>query len=251
MTPPDWLRTPIAHRGLHDANRSIPENSLAAFAAAADAGLPIELDVRLSADGAVVVHHDTTLRRLCDVPLAVARATLAELRSHPLAGTDEVTPTLTEVLDLVAGRVGVVVELKPVARGGSQLCAGVAEVLAACGRPTTVHSFDPRLVRWFARHAPDVVRGQAAGADEPPALVRRYLDAMVARRDVDYVVYSLARITDPGVAALRARGVPVLAYTVRTGTDMARARAHADGAFVESWDRDDPVPDVPPPPGLR
>ena len=50
-----------AHRGLHSPDKSVPENSLAAFAAAADAGYGMELDVQLSKDGEVVVFHDDTL----------------------------------------------------------------------------------------------------------------------------------------------------------------------------------------------
>ena len=66
MLVPDWLRTtPVAHRGLHDANRQVPENSLAAFLLAIEHGFAIECDIRLSRDGVPMVFHDATLERLC------------------------------------------------------------------------------------------------------------------------------------------------------------------------------------------
>ena len=55
-----WL---YAHRGLHDGNRSVPENSLEAFRRAAEAGYGVELDVQLTRDGMLVVHHDASLKR--------------------------------------------------------------------------------------------------------------------------------------------------------------------------------------------
>jgi glycerophosphoryl diester phosphodiesterase len=248
---PHWLLGPIAHRGLHDRNVTIAENSLTAFAAAAEAGLPIELDVRPSADGEAVVHHDATLQRLCGVEASVGHLTAAELAQHPLAGTADSTPVLAEVLDLVAGRVGVAVELKP-ARRTALLCRRVVDVLTAYEGAATVHSFDPRIVAWFARTAPEVVRGQAIGAEELPPPLRRALDGLWARgTPPDYLVCSLEQLTHPRVAALRAGGLPVLGYTVRTGADQRRAAVHADGCFVESWDRTDPVVGLPLPPSLR
>lgn len=61
---PDFLRLPIAHRGLHDRSNGIVENSPSAFGAAMDAGYGIELDLQLSGDGQAMVFHDETLDRL-------------------------------------------------------------------------------------------------------------------------------------------------------------------------------------------
>ena len=58
-----------AHRGLHDNISDAPENSLAAFQKAVDAGYGIELDVQMTADGKVVVVHDFNLKRISGVLL--------------------------------------------------------------------------------------------------------------------------------------------------------------------------------------
>ena len=106
------MRTPIAHRGLHAARDGRPENSLAAFAHACALGFPAELDVRLTRDGEVVVFHDRALRRLTGAAGRVEDRAAAEVRALRLLGTGERVPLLREVLDLVGGRVPLLIELK-------------------------------------------------------------------------------------------------------------------------------------------
>ena len=100
----------FAHRGLH--GDGIPENSLAAFRRACEAGYGIELDVHLTADEKLVVFHDDTLTRMCGTDGTPEEKTLAELQELSLAGTDERIPSFDEVLALVSGRVPLIVELK-------------------------------------------------------------------------------------------------------------------------------------------
>ena len=102
----------FAHRGLHKRDKSVPENSLAAFERAASYGYGIELDVQLSKDGQVVVFHDDTLNRVCGVDARVDSKTLEELRQLRLCGTDETIPLFSEVLKTVRGRGALIVELK-------------------------------------------------------------------------------------------------------------------------------------------
>lgn len=94
-----------AHRGLHRQDKSVPENSLEAFRAAVEHGYGVEMDVHLSADGALVVFHDDTLDRVCGVPGRVEDKTLEELRQLRLCGTDCGIPTLAEALAVLGGRV--------------------------------------------------------------------------------------------------------------------------------------------------
>ncbi len=162
----------FAHRGLYDADQRIPENSLSAFRRAADAGYGIELDVQLSKDGAVVVFHDDTLNRLClpgaKEPVRVDSKTREELASLRLAASDEGIPLFSEVLALVGGRVPLLVELKSGPRN-RELCEKTTALLRAYAGLFCVESFDPRILYWYRRNAPDILRGQLA---EPP---RRYV----------------------------------------------------------------------------
>lgn len=149
--------TKFAHRGLWDAQT--PENSLAAFAKAVDAGYGIEFDIHKTKDGHVVVFHDDTLTRMCGVEGKIEDKTLAELRELRLSGTDEKIPLLTEMLALVDGRVPLLVELKGAALDTS-LCPVANEILSQYKGDYIIESFNPLLVRWYRKNAPGVVRGQ-------------------------------------------------------------------------------------------
>ena len=155
----------FAHRGLHTPDRTVPENSLAAFRRAVEAGYGIELDIQLSRDGQVVVFHDDTLQRVCGVQGRVDAFTLEELQAMQLHGTGETIPLFTQVLRLVAGKVPLIVELKTGPRN-KELCQKALAILRDYSGPFCIESFDPRIVGWFRRHAPEILRGQLAG---PPA----------------------------------------------------------------------------------
>lgn len=148
---------PYAHRGLWDG--AVPENSLAAFAAAAEAGFGIELDVQLSADGEVMVFHDYTLNRVCGRTGKLADFTAAELGKMPLNGVENTCiPTFREVLTCVSGRVPLLIELK----GESGSTALVPKVLALLQNYTgkwCMESFNPLLLRSVKRRAPKTVIG--------------------------------------------------------------------------------------------
>ncbi len=149
----------IAHRGLHGEGR--PENSLAAFRAAAEARYGAELDARLTRDGAVVVMHDPDTARMTGVSHVVAETDLAELRTLRLGGTGEGIPTLREALTvLTKAGVPVILEVKDVAVRRAELCSKVLEEIDRAGGDICIESFDPRIVAWFRFHAPDLLRGQ-------------------------------------------------------------------------------------------
>lgn len=149
----------FAHRGLHNREKTVPENSLPAFRAAAEAGYGIELDIQFSKDGQIVVFHDDTLDRVCGVHGRVDEFTFAELEQFSLCGTGERIPLFTEVLSTVDGRVPLIVELK---NGGKNtlLCRQAYELLKAYDGDYCVESFNPFIVGWFKKHAPEILRGQ-------------------------------------------------------------------------------------------
>lgn len=236
---PGWLtEVPFAHRGLHDRAGTRPENSLPAFEAAVAAGVGIELDVHRSADGHVVVTHDDDTARVCGSSRSVAASTLRELRSLRLVGTDERIPTLDDVLALVAGRVPVMVEVKNPRRSTGPLEAAVGRLVADAAGPVCVASFNPRTVGWFAKHLPEVVRGQTATsfADAAvPYLARRILASMVANRwtTPHFVSYALEDLPNRWCDRWREAGRPLVAWTVRTPADLVKAGAVADNHIFE------------------
>lgn len=153
-----------AHRGLWNQDR--PENSLAAFAAAVDAGYGIELDVHLTKDGHLVVHHDNSLQRICGEDVQIEQNDLARIRQARLGKTDETVPTFDEVLALVNGQVPLIVELKVSGKNSDALAKAVYERMQRYEGVWCVESFDPMPIRWFRENAPEIIRGQLA-YDEP------------------------------------------------------------------------------------
>ncbi len=150
-----------AHRGLHNSER--PENSLSAFRAAVDAGFGIELDVRLSADGVLVVFHDDTLKRVCGDERRVIDLTAEELSKISLLGSADTVPTFAEVLSLVDGKVPLLVEIKE-GGGDSSVTAKTVEMLSSYAGPYIVESFNPLSVKGAKAGLPEVACGILATA---------------------------------------------------------------------------------------
>lgn len=154
-----FLGCNIAHRGLHKLDKSVPENSLAAFRAAVDGGYGVEFDVHLTADDRLVVFHDDDLARMCGDERRVDDLSYGELRELRLAGTKEGIPLLSQVLEVIGGKVPIVMELKRGARN-EELCERVYDMLRCYSGDVCIESFDPFIVRWWRRNAPEVLRGQ-------------------------------------------------------------------------------------------
>lgn len=236
---PEWVTAlPYAHRGLFDEDAGRPENSLAAFDAAAGAGFAIELDVHLTADGHLVVTHDDDVARVTGRTLRVAESSLVQLSALRLNGSDERIPSLTRVLDLVGDRVPVMVEVKnPTTRAGA-LEAAVAKAVSEHRGPVSVASFNPRTVGWFAEHAPEIVRGQTSSemSDIPaPRAIRWAMRTMRWNRFTrpHYVSYALEALPNRWTDAWRATGRPLITWTARTPHDLVKAEAVADQVIFE------------------
>ena len=157
-------RTPFyhrhyAHRGLFNNHSEAPENSLAAFRKAVDAGYGIELDVQLSKDKKLVVFHDTTLKRMCNVDGKVWDYTLEELKQFKLASSNETIPTFEEFLEVVQGKVPFILEYK-LDVPQTTVCQLAEKALQNYNGIYCIESFHPLALIWYRKHRPDILRGQ-------------------------------------------------------------------------------------------
>jgi glycerophosphoryl diester phosphodiesterase len=230
-----WLREQIyAHRGLHGGGRV--ENSPSAFAAAIAAGIAIECDVQASADGRVVVFHDADLDRLTGESGAVAARPASELTRVVLSGSADRIPTLRDLVTYVDGRVPLLIEVK--SRGKrpvSRLCRAVMRDLEGYRGAHAIMSFDQRVPKWLSRHAPRTVRGLVvteANARTLAGALGRRLALWHARPD--FLAYDLRDLPSGFAEAQRARGLPLLTWTVSTRRQLERAQACADGPIAEA-----------------
>jgi glycerophosphoryl diester phosphodiesterase len=227
----DWLTArPVAHRGLH--GDGIAENSLSAAAAAVAANYAIEVDLQLSADGEVVVFHDDTLERLTSEKGDVIGRTAAQLKTIKLKDTNDTIPSLDDLLQLVAGRVSLVLELKSPWNGSTTLAEKVADRLADYEGPVAVMSFDPDLVAALKTFAPGLPRGIVAERwylhphwKFLSYWRKQYLGLLlhILRTKPHFVAY--AQFNLPAIAPLIASfilGMPLLSWTVRTERERLR-----------------------------
>jgi len=211
------------------------ENSPGAFAAAIAAGLGIECDVQLTADHRALVFHDWELDRLTSESGPIGSRTVAELAAVTLRGSGEAIPALRDLLEQVAGRVPLLIEIKTKRkRSVGRLCRAVARDLEGYRGPAAVMGFDPRVGHWFAVHAPHVVRGlvvSEANARTLSGALRRHL--ALWRAKPGFLAYDVRDLPSRFAAAQRERGMPVLTWTVSSPALLARGREHADGWIAE------------------
>jgi glycerophosphoryl diester phosphodiesterase len=216
----------FAHRGLH--GPGIPENSLAAFRSALEIGAGIECDVRLSGDNQVMVFHDHDLRRLCASALAVESTSAAALASQKLFDSREHIPRLRELLDLVEGRVPILIEVKSRGENAAQLTRAVADELKNYGGPIGVMSFEPSVGKWLKNHEPGICRGLVisgrAGAFD------RWRSIKSA--SPDFVAIDFTALARPWVKNLR-RSAWVYSWTIRAIGQRQTAEVHADALIWE------------------
>lgn len=223
---------PFAHRGLHGGG--LVENSRSAFEAAIALGHGIELDVQASGDGAAMVFHDYELDRLTEENGPLAARDAAELRTVRLKGSDDHISTLADILALIAGRVPLLVEVKAKSVQVDTLCASVRTALAGYRGIAAVMSFNPAVGRWFARFAPEVIRGLVVTENGrgDRGVLARHLALWRARPD--FLAYDLRDLPSPFAAAQRARGLPVVTWTCRGAAARERAAVHADQIIYET-----------------
>ncbi|HEY8571334.1 glycerophosphodiester phosphodiesterase family protein [Phenylobacterium sp.] len=231
---------PVAHRGLWSPGGA-PENSLAAFQAACAAGYGIELDVQLSADGEAMVFHDEDLQRMTGAQGRIADRTAAELAELRLAGTDEGIPTLRETLQLVGRRALIHIELKTPYGHVGPLEQRVHEVIIDHSGPVCVIGFNPYSHAWFAERFPGVLRGlDSYSYKRAPHLAEEQRQAFarlehVAVAKPHFLALGLDMLPSPLADEHRARGLPVVAWTVRQPEQWEAVRAHCDNLIFEGF----------------
>lgn len=249
----DFLRLPIAHRAYHDQNAGRPENSLSAMRAAIDAGYGIELDVQPSSDGIPMVFHDYSLERLTFETGPIKTRIAAELQAMTLIGGDEGIPTLEQVLQTVAGKVPLLVEIKDqdgaLGPDVGALEAMTAPLLAAYKGPLAVMSFNPHSMAAMARLAPNVPRGLTTCSftqHDWKLIPKARLDALREIPDYDRVAASFLShewkdLGRPRVTELKAAGAGLLCWTIRSPLDEKVAREIAQNITFERYPADIPA----------
>lgn len=226
----------VAHRGLHDRELGIPENSLPAFARAVEQGKAIELDLHATADNRLVVLHDFQLKRMTGVPGIVEEWTLEDLRKLRLQGTDAHIPTLDEVLELVDGKVPLLLEIKSERLGEvGRLEPVLMKRLASYQGEFILEAFNPEVLVWLHRHAPQYIRGQLGNLDDENKQFKFYSRHLMFNplSRPDFIAFDIQKIDYKLRLACKKHGLPLLGWTIRTEAELKKADRLCDGVIYE------------------
>ncbi|WP_112610203.1 glycerophosphodiester phosphodiesterase [Rhizobium sp. WW22] len=229
-----WLtERPVAHRGYHDMNKEVWENTLSAFNRAIEAGFAIECDLHYASDGVPVVFHDDDLQRVCNLPGEVRERTSAELGLLSIGGTRDKIPTLKQLLQLCGGKVPLVLELKGREGDDEGFAESVLEVLEGYKGHVALMSFDHWLLKDLkALEAPYPV-GLTAEGNKPETFFQ-HDEAM--HLGLDFISYFYGHLPNPFVTAQRQRSIPVITWTVRNEAARKHTFANADQMTFEGFD---------------
>uniref|UniRef100_A0A2A4YU73 Glycerophosphodiester phosphodiesterase n=1 Tax=OCS116 cluster bacterium TaxID=2030921 RepID=A0A2A4YU73_9PROT len=237
-------RLPITHRGLHNAEKSIVENSRGSIEAAIEHGYAIEIDVRLTKDNQAIVFHDETLDRLIEKTGNVVDFTLPELLKMTYKMGGETIISFAQLLDIVAGQVPLIVEVKSFANNIGPLEAHIASLMQDYKGDICIMSFNPFTIKEFKRVAPRIIRGIVAEYNMTPQdwpgtnsltrfLFKNLLHWPLTRPDfISYHVHDLPRLS---VSIAKGFGIPIITWTVKSPQDAEYSAKHADQITFEQF----------------
>ncbi len=241
---------PIAHRGFHDADNGIIENTPTATQRAVDRNFGIEVDVQETADGEALVFHDYTLDRLAEGTGKIVDLNSRDLvRVHMKTGTDRLW-MLQDLLEQVDGQVPLVIEMKSLLRRNAQgdFVRRIADQVAAYKGPVCIKSFDPDMLSVAKAYKPAVLRGIVAENLDPASghghfgridrfILRHLLHA--PRTWPNFISYSVNDLPKAGPSLLHSVfKVPLMCWTVRTREQRETAARYADQIVFEGFDPD-------------
>ena len=235
-----WIKeTPIAHRGLH--TKDIPENSLSAFENALKNNYAIELDVQFTKDKEVVVFHDENLKRITNDTRNIEDVNYDELKNLRLGNTNEIIPTLEEVLELVDSKDAILIEIKD-CKDYIELSEKTYEILKGYEGNYAIQSFNPFILEWYKNNASEVVRGQLSGtftegSESLNSFEKFALKNMLLnfKSKPNYIGYDLEGIPKSKLESLRKKGVPIIVWTVKNKEDMEKAYKYSDNITFENF----------------
>jgi len=240
-TNEQWLtEKPIAHRGLH--SQGIPENSIAAFSAAIAKGIAIEFDVHIIADQELIVFHDDDLKRVCGTDMQTKDLKTEQLKQSFLLNTKQTIPTFKEVLELVDGKVPLLIEIKNTGKVGVLEEKLYNQLKQYKGR-YAIMSFNPFSLLWFTQNAPEVARGQLSSffKGEKLALYKKnMLKRMMFNNKTKphFIAYHCKDIPNKYVNKYIAKNkdIPLLCWTVKSKEEQARLKTLCTNIIFESFD---------------
>ena len=224
----------IAHRGMHN-NKDIPENSIKAFKKDIKDNYIIELDIHLLKDNTIVVFHDDNIKRMTGINKNIKDYTYEELKKINLLDTKEKIPTFKEVLELIDGKVPVIVEFKYDRKAGILEQESV-KLLDNYKGLFCVKSFNPMSVRWFKKHRKNYIRGLLVDnkwGNKKEIISSSMILKFICKPDFLSCKYS---IIDKRRVKKLSKKIPVLGWTIKNKTNYLKYKDKFYNIICENFD---------------
>lgn len=229
----------IAHRGMHNIENGIPENSINAFKQAIKFNYIIELDLHLLKDDNIVVFHDDNLKRMTGLDRNIKDTTYEELKNLKLKGKDSYIPLFKDVLEIIAGKVPILIEFKYDVKCGL-LEKKAMELLKNYSGKFAVQSFNPFSLYWFKKNYPNIIRGQLSYnySDYDINFIKKFVLKNMLFNFItkpDFISYGINSLPNKTVEKFRKSNL-VLGWTIRTHADLLNAKKYCDNFICENFD---------------
>lgn len=231
---------PIAHRGLW--NEEVAENSLIAFSRAIDAEYPIELDVQITADGKLVIFHDWSLDRVTSGNGKISEQKYDDIKDFTLGKSNQKILLFEDILNLVNGEVALIIEIKSKSHFDYKICEKVYDLLKKYNGNYAISSFNPFVIRWFAKNAPEIVRGQNftdfSYKNFVMAFCKRlffYFSWIMSNNKPDFFACGASMLPKSFLVQIaRNKKIPVLAYAITDSHEYDRIKSVIDNNFFDN-----------------
>lgn len=220
---------PIAHRGLHDGNMSIPENTLLAFEKAIEKKYPIELDIQIIKDGTIVVFHDTNLIRSCNKKIRTETLVYKDLQDFSIFNTRHTIPTLREVLELVKGEVPLLIDLKNYTIN-KELEKTLVAMLKEYNGCVALQSFNPFTVRWLKTHT-KYCTGYLVSRYNYLHFFNHFL--MNKKNSIDFLTIDKRLLSSKYFTRLAKKNIPILLWTLTNSKEKNSLERYYDNYIFE------------------
>ena len=218
-----------AHRGFH--SEIVTENTKEAFKIAIERNYPIELDVRLTKDKTVIVFHDRNLKRLYDINEKVKDYKYKKLSK---ASSKEISK-LTDILNLINGKVPVIIEVKK-DRRDFKLEKELVKILDKYNGSFAVKSFNKKTMLWFKRNREEYVRGLLVHNNIKTIFDRYRLYRTINKLDLDFISVNY-RLLNKRYIRRYGKNMKVLAWTIKNSEVYSKYKNLCDGLICENIDQ--------------
>lgn len=239
MRDTKWIKdTLFAHRGLHNNKQNIPENSLLAFKRAFDKGYGIELDLHLIKDKSLIVFHDSSLMRLAKVDLKVEDNNYEDLKKIKLLQSGENIPLLSDLLEILPKGTPMLVEFKA-NKYYKEMIESFIQMMESREVIFAIQSFDPRVLHYFKKKAPNMLRGQIAESTKSKRTIANFFMNVFLYNvftKPDFINYHFEDLPNKRIDKLKKKGITIISYTVKSQKSFDFIKSRYDNCVFEGFE---------------